>query len=130
MTTATNLMAFGLNANAALALSLTPLVTTATGATQGSALQLSRQTPLVSIVATNSGNYVNLPTPGSTNCSLGAPMIVNNQTAGSIVVCASAGVNFSYLGASTAGTTGVSVSTQATTLFYAVTASCWVGLQG
>lgn len=123
------LMGLGLSHNLANQLGIDPQVCTAVGATQGSAYQINRQQKLVSVISTNSGNYVNAPsvTAGAHLCDL---FVVNNQTAGSIVVTASSGVNFSFGGSSIAGTTGFSVASQNTVLLMAVSASSWVALKG
>lgn len=123
------LMGIGLSHNLANQLGMDPQVCTAVGSSQGSAYQISRQQKCVSVISTNSGNYVNAPsvTAGAHLCDL---FVINNQTAGSIVVTASSGVNFSFGGASIAGTTGFSVATQNTVLMLAVTASSWIALKG
>ena len=67
------LMGLGLSHSLANQLGIDPQVCTAVGATsQGSAYQINRQQKLVSVISTNSGNYVNAPsvTAGALLCDL------------------------------------------------------------
>lgn len=126
-----DLMGLGLNFNLARVLATEPSTMSVVGSSQASAAQIGGDQYLVSITATATGNYANLPNVGgASGCYLGDDFLINNQTAGSVVITASAGVNFSVGGASTVGTTGVSIATHTATAFYPITATSWLGLKG
>lgn len=126
-----DLMGLGLSYPLANVMADEPTVATVQGTSQGSAFQIGNS-GINYVLATNSGNYANLPSVGGSGNSvlLGDGVIVANLTAGSIVVTASSGATINYAGAATTGTTGVSVSTLAVSEFWPISPSTWIGMRG
>ena len=100
------------------------------GVAFGSAIPVPGFSGIYYANATNSGNYAILPTVGGSGCNLGDNFMIVNNTAGSIVVCASAGTQIIYQNAQTSGSVGVSVTSFCATEFLCITSSTWIGLKG
>lgn len=134
MATKENLMALGFAPAVANYVGVTPILTSAVGATLGSATQIGPNDFFNLIMSGTSG--VKLTPPASGDSLLGAPGItLINMTGASIkVYCANnakgSAVTFFQKGTSVAGTTGMSIEAGGSVILWAATVSTIVGNAG
>ena len=132
MATQRSFMGFGMNPFLAGILANTPVLTSVSGATAGAAIQLTAQNRLNIITASNGGSGCKVPPIGGDGgIHLGDEFQVFNAFAAAILVyadnnAAGSSVVFWNAGASTAGTTGISVSTAVGVIMYPISASVWL----
>jgi hypothetical protein len=134
MATKTDLMGLGVPHNEAYFTGITPVLTSAVGATLASATLIGPNDFLNLVMSGTSG--VRLTPPGSGDSLLGGPgMWIVNLTAASIkVYCANnakgSAVTFFQKGTSVAGTTGMSIEAGGSVILMAATVSTIVGNAG
>lgn len=135
MATSQNLMAFGLAPDLARRIASPPISVTVGGASQGSATGIIGHNAVAYVIASNSGSGMVLPSAGgdvtaTAGMMLGDAIQVQNLLGASVVVYAPGTMTFTGDGASTAGTTGISVAANRAALFTMLTATTYGVLKG
>lgn len=130
MATAVNLMAFGVAPDLARRIGVSGVSAQAQGAAVGSANGLIGHNCVAYVVASNSGSGIVLPSVGGDVTStagalVGDKLTIYNLLSASIVVYAPGTMTFIGAGASTAGSTGISVASNHGAVFDVLTASTY-----
>ena len=131
MTQKSDLIGLGMNSILANVLGVTPVLTSAVGATIGSATQIGGADYLTVFVTGTSG--AKLPSVGGDGILIGSPLAIANITAAAIQIYAvnnasGSAVTFYGRGSAIAGTTGVSLGVNQVALLWPVTVSTWIGI--
>jgi hypothetical protein len=131
MPTKQDLMGLGMGPFLANQLGVTPVLTSALGASVGSARQIGGQDYLTVIVTGTSSLKVP-PVGGDTGATLGSPFAIANITAATIAVYAASNALGSAVTFYTSAASGILVSVPfgKTALMYPVTVSTWVVVAG
>lgn len=130
MATAVNLMAFGVAPDLARRIGVSGVSVTCQGGSVGSAAGIIGHNAVAYVVGSNSGSGVVLPSiggdvTGTSGALVGDRLRIYNLLGASIVVYAPGTMTFIGAGASTTGSTGISVAANHGATFDVLTASTY-----
>lgn len=124
-----DLMGLGMSPFLARRSATDPQTVNSQGASRASATQIGGDQYFVSVIGSNSGSGIALPSIGGDNGALlGDDFIINNQLTATIQVYGPVGSTISVSGNNVSGSAGFSLASHFTATIYPITSSSWLGI--